>query len=289
MTTLSLLIDPIADFAFMRRALAAALILSLGGAPLGVFMSLRRMTLVGDAMAHAILPGIAVAFLISGLSVWAMTAGGLIAAIVVACLAVLLTRFTHMKEDAAFSLIYLLALALGVTLLSLKASSTNLMHVLFGNVLGIDQDSLMLITCATCLSLFVLAALYRRLVVEGFDPDFLRVAAASRPLTGLTQPIFFILLMINLVAAFQALGSLMALGLMILPAIAARFWTRTIDTMIPVAMGVAALSSYIGLVVSYYAGLPSGPAIVMIAGGAALLSALAGRYGSVKVYLKNDD
>ena len=286
MPVLDLFLDPFVDFAFMRRALAASLILALGGAPLGVFMSLRRMTLVGDAMAHAILPGIAVAFLISGLSVWAMTTGGLVAAIVVACLAALLTRMTRLKEDAAFSLIYLLALAGGVTLLSLRASSTNLMHLLFGNVLGIDQDSLILITGATCVSLFVLTALYRRLVVEGFDPDFLRVTAASRPLTGWTHTIFFVLLMINLVAAFQALGSLMALGLMILPAIAARFWSRNIDAMIPVAMGIAALSSYAGLLGSYYAQIASGPAIVLVAGGIAMLSALVGQHGSVRAYLK---
>jgi len=283
------LIDPFVEFAFMRRALAAALILALGGAPLGVFMSLRRMTLVGDALAHAILPGIAVAFLIAGLSIWAMTLGGLIAALAVAFLAAILTRFTRLKEDAAFSMIYLLALAVGVTLLSLRGSSTNLMHLLFGNVLGIDQDSLMLITGATCVSLFVLAALYRRLVVEGFDPDFLRVTAAGSPLTGWTQPLFFVLLMLNLVAAFQALGSLMALGLMILPAIAARFWSRTVDTMIPAAIAFAAVSSYAGLLGSFYARIPSGPAIVMVAGSIALLSALIGRYGSVVTYLKEGD
>lgn len=278
-------VDPFTDYAFMRRALAAAIILALGGTPLGVFMSLRRMTLVGDALGHAILPGVAIAFLLAGFSVWAMTLGGVVAAICVALLVLLLTRFTRIKEDAAFTLVYLLSLALGVTLVSMHASSVNLFHLLFGNILAIDTESLLLITGVSCGSLFILAALYRRLVVEGFDPDFLRVAAARHPLTGWTQPVFFILLMLNLVAAFQVLGTLMALGLMILPAIAARFWARNIDKILPVAMILASLSAYSGLLLSYYTQAPAGPAIVLVAGGLALLSALVGRVGSLRLYL----
>jgi len=284
MSLYDFLIAPFVDYAFMRRALAAAVILALGGAPLGVFMTLRRMTLVGDALSHAILPGIAVAFLIAGLSVWAMTVGGVSAAILVALLVAFLTRFTRMKEDAAFSLVYLLALAAGVTLLSMKGSNANLFHLLFGNVLGIDGESLALVTGASCLSLFVLSALYRCLVVEGFDPDFLRVAAAGHWLTGWTRSLFFILLMINLVAAFQALGTLMSLGLMILPALAARFWSRNIDMLIPVSIGIGVVSAYAGLLVSFTLQAPSGPAIVLIAGGVALLSALLGRVGSARMY-----
>ncbi|MDD3182435.1 MAG: metal ABC transporter permease [Alphaproteobacteria bacterium] len=282
---ISPLIDPFVDFAFMRRALATALILALGGTPLGVFMSLRRMTLVGDALGHAILPGVAVAFLLAGLSVWAMTLGGVIAAIFVALLVTFLTRFTKIKEDSAFTLVYLLSLAIGVTLLSIKGSNVNLFHLLFGNILAIDQESLILITGVSCLSLFVLAALYRRLVVEGFDPDFLKVAASHHRLTGWTNPVFFVLLMMNLVAAFQVLGTLMALGLMILPAVAARFWVRNIDKIIPVAMGFACFSAYTGLLASYYAHSPSGPAIVLVAGGVALFSALMGRVGSLRTYI----
>lgn len=285
MTLLSPLIDPFIEFDFMKRALAAALILALGGTPLGVFMSLRRMTLVGDALGHAILPGVAIAFLLAGFSVWAMTLGGVMAALCVALLVAILTRFTRMKEDGAFTLVYLLSLAAGVTLISLKGSSVNLLHLLFGNILAIDDASLILITGVSCFSLFVIAALYRRLVVEGFDPDFLSVAAARHKITGWTHPVFFVLLMLNLVAAFQALGTLMALGLMILPALAARFWARNIDRIIPVAMVMAAVSAYVGLLVSYYVQAPSGPAIVLVAGAGALSSALIGRIGSLRTYL----
>ena len=284
MNIIDLLVAPFTDYAFMKRALAACVVLSLGSAPLGVFMTLRRMTLVGDAMSHAILPGVAVSFLVAGLSVWPMTLGGLAAGIVVALLVALLTRFTQMKEDAAFTLLYLLSLAGGVTLVSLKGSSVDLLHLLFGNILAIDQDSLVLITGASCLSLGVLAVLYRRLVIECFDPVFMESVARN---SGWTRFVFFGLLMINLVASFQALGTLLALGLMILPAIAARFWTRNIDTIIPLSVLLAVVSSVIGLLASYYGKIPSGSAIVMMAGLIGIMSALTGRYGSAMAYFLN--
>ena len=221
------IIAPFADYAFMRRALAASVILSLGCTPLGIFMGLRRMTLVGDAMSHAILPGVALAFVSFGLSLLPMTFGGLLAGGLVALLAVALTRVTQLKEDASFTMLYLISLASGVTIISLKGSSVDLLHMLFGNILAIDNDSLLLIAGVTCLTLLTIAGFYRGLVIECFDPDFAQASARGR---SWGSQIFFILLVLNLIAAFQALGTLMALGLMILPAIAARFWTQNIDT-----------------------------------------------------------
>src|SRR5919197_913620 len=114
------LIGPFAEFEFMRRALAGALALALGAGPIGVFLMLRRMSLVGDAMAHAILPGAAIGFLVSGLNLFAMTAGGLIAGIVVAVAAGLVARATELKEDASLATFYLVSLALGVMIISVK-------------------------------------------------------------------------------------------------------------------------------------------------------------------------
>jgi zinc/manganese transport system permease protein len=277
-----LLIQPFTDYAFMKRALVVALALAVSGTPLGVFMTLRRMTLVGDALSHAILPGVAIAFFVAGLSLWAMTLGGVLAALVVAGLAALLTRYTTLKDDAAFALLTLIALAVGVTLISLKGGSVSLMHVLFGNILAIDAPTLWLVVGVCAVTLFAVAALYRRLVIDGFDRDFLRIAGAARRGAGTTSFVFFALLMLNLVAAFQALGTLMALGLMVLPALAARFWSKNVDFIMPLAVGFAALSAYAGLLLSFHAAMPSGPAIVLVAGGAAVLSALLGRSGSVR-------
>src|SRR5438034_550817 len=141
----AIFIAPFTEFEFMRRALAGALALAFGAGPIGVFLMLRRMSLVGDAMAHAILPGAAVGFLLSGLNLFAMTAGGLIAGFVVALLTGLVARTTELKEDAALATFYLLSLAVGVTIISLKGTNIDLLHVLFGNVLALDDQPLLMI------------------------------------------------------------------------------------------------------------------------------------------------
>jgi zinc/manganese transport system permease protein len=284
MTMIDLIIDPFIHYAFMRRALAASTVLALGGTPLGVFMTLRRMTLVGDAMSHAILPGVALAFVCSGLAFLPMTLGGLAAGGLVALLAVALTRTTQLKEDASFTMLYLISLASGVTIVSLKGSSVDLLHMLFGNILAIDDASLALIAGVACVTLFVLAGFYRGLVIECFDPDFARATPRGSTWAG---QIFFVLLVINLIAAFQALGTLMALGLMILPAIAARFWTRNIDIAISLSVGFALVAAVVGLLLSYYGKIPSGPAVILTAGFLAVSSVLVGRCGSLSAYVLN--
>ena len=277
-----MLIEPFTDFAFMRRALAASIMMSFGATPLGIFMTLRRMTLVGDAMSHAILPGVALSFVSFGLALLPMTIGGLGAGVAIALLAVTLSRVTQLKEDSSFTMLYLISLAAGVTIISLKGTSVDLLHMLFGNILAIDSGALLLIASVTCITLFVLAIFYRGLVIECFDPDFAHATIRGR---SWASQIFFLLLVLNLIAAFQALGTLMALGLMILPAIAARFWTRNIDTTIPVSVGFALVSSFVGLLLSYYMQIPSGPAVILVAGGFALFSVVFGRHGSVTTYI----
>lgn len=270
----------------MRRALAACVIMAIGGTPLGVFLTLRRMALVGDAMSHAILPGVALAFLAFGLSLVPMTMGGLITGVLVALLAFGLTRFTEMKEDASFTMFFLLSLALGVVLISAKGSNVDLLHMLFGNILAMDRPSLLLMATVACVTLLTLAGFYRGLVIECFDPDFAKSSVRRRSFGSVT---FFVLLVINLVSAFQALGTLMALGLMILPALAARFWSRDLDAIIPLSIAFAVGASVFGLLLSYHAKLPAGPAVVLTAGCLTLLSALVGRHGSVRAYAQNLD
>ena len=130
------LVQPFIEFGFMRRALAGAWALAFAAGPLGVFLVLRRLSLMGDAMAHAILPGVAVGFLTAGLSMTAMTVGGLVTGMAVAVLAGLVSRMTPLREDASFAAFYLVSLGLGVLLVSLKGSNMDLINVLFGTVLG---------------------------------------------------------------------------------------------------------------------------------------------------------
>jgi zinc/manganese transport system permease protein len=270
------LISPFLEFEFMRRALAAVVALSLGGAPIGVFLMLRRMSLVGDAMAHAILPGAAVGFLLSGLNLFAMTAGGLIAGFAVALLAGVVARTTDIKEDASLATFYLASLALGVTIVSIKGTNIDLLHVLFGNILAMDDQTLLVVAFNATLTLVVLAVIYRPLVIESVDPLFLRTVSRAGALAHLA---FLALVVVNLVNGFQALGTLLAVGLMILPAGIARFWSRELTGMITIAVASAIVSGYAGLVLSFQTRIPSGPAIILVS---ALLYVLSILFGNVR-------
>src|SRR5271170_7362617 len=272
------LIAPFADFEFMRRALVGTFALAFGAPPIGVFLMLRRMSLIGDAMAHAILPGAAVGFLLAGLSLFAIAGGGLVAGFLIAVGAGLVARLTPLKEDAALAAFFLVSLALGVTIVSVKGSNVDLMHFLFGSVLAVDDPALLLIVGITSVSLVSLALIWRPLVLECVDPGFLRSVSRSG---GPAHIAFLGLVVLNLVGGFQALGTLLAVGIMILPAVIARFWARDITTMIGVAIGCAAVSGYVGLLVSYHANLPSGPAIILVAGALYALSVVFGPVGGL--------
>lgn len=272
------LVAPFAEFEFMRRALAGTLALALGAGPIGVFLMLRRMSLVGDAMAHAILPGAAVGFLLSGLSLFAMTAGGLIAGFVVALLTGVVARTTELKEDAALATFYLLSLALGVTIVSLKGTNVDLLHVLFGNVLALDDQTLLLIAANATITLLILAVIYRPLVIECVDPGFIRsVSRAGAP----AHFVFLALVVVNLVSGFHALGTLLAVGIMMLPAATARFWARDVTLMIVIAGASGVVAGYAGLLLSFHTGVASGPAVILVAGALYVGSLLFGRVGGL--------
>ena len=279
-----ILIAPFADFGFMRRALVASLALSVGGASIGVFLILRRMSLMGDALAHSLLPGAAMGFLLGGLSLPAMSLGGFVAGITTALVSAAVARFTAMREDASFAAAYLTSLALGVLIVSLKGSAVDLMNILFGAILAVDDTALFLVVGATTFTLIGLAAIYRPLVVECFNPGFL---AAMGVKGALYHYLFLALAVLNMVAAFQALGTLMALGLMLLPAVASSFWAREVWSMTLIAVPMALLSSAIGLIASFHAGLPSGPVIVLVASLGFLGSLLVGTRASVRARLSH--
>lgn len=273
-----LLFAPFADFGFMRRALLGCLAVSVGATPVGVFLMLRHMSLTGDAMAHAILPGAAVGYLVSGLSLGAMTIGGLIAGMIVALGSGFVARATALREDASLAAFYLISLALGVLIVSTRGSNVDLMHVLFGTVLALDDAALILLCSFASVTLVVFAVLFRPLVLECVDPQFLRSVSKLSAMAHFT---FLALVVLNLVAGFHALGTLMAVGMMILPAAAARFWADGIGGLLCVAALVAILSSFIGLLLSFHLGLPSGPAIILVAGIGYGLSLFLGPVGGM--------
>jgi zinc/manganese transport system permease protein len=273
-----MLLDPFLEFAFMRRALVGCLALSLAAPPLGVFLVLRRLSLIGDALGHAILPGVALGALVGGLSLAAMSAGGVLAGLVIVAAAGLASRGTGLREDASLAGFYLVALALGVVLVSAGGSGVDLLDLLFGAVLGVDDGALVFIASVSTLTLFALALMWRPLVAETFDPGFLRHAGGGGALWHLG---FLALVVLNLVAAFHALGTLMAVGLMMLPATGARFWAGSVGGQVAAAVVMAMAASVTGLLVSFHADVPSGPAIVLAAGAFWLVGMFAGPQGSL--------
>jgi len=262
-------IAPFQEFAFMRRALVATLALALSSAPLGVMLTLRRMSLFGEALSHAVLPGVAAGFIFFGLSLPALSIGGFLAGVIVVALAGWISRHTELKEDASLAAVYVVALALGVIMISGHGTQLDLLHILFGNVLGVDTEGLLLVAGVSSLSVLLMAGLYRGLLLENFDPSYL---AASGGRNTIYQQLFLMLVVLNLVASFQTLGTLMAVGLMMLPAVSARLWHDTLPAQLLNSTVQAAAAGYAGLMLSYYASVPSGPVIIVCAGGFYFLS-----------------
>lgn len=280
MSLYDLLIQPFIEYGFMRRALVASLAISLGSAPIGVLLMLRRMSLMGDAMSHAILPGAAIAFFLVGtLSPIAMGLGGLIVGLAVALLSGLISRITPLHEDASFASFYLGSLALGVLIVSLRGSNIDLLHVLFGTILAVDSVTLFIIGSIASITLAILAVIYRPLVVECFDPGFLRAVGENG---AIYHFLFLFLVVINLVASFQALGTLMAVGMMMLPAAIAQLWARNLQSMAVIASSSAAISGYFGLIVSFHMRLASGPTVILIASLIYIVSLLVGPFGTLR-------
>lgn len=264
------------EYDFMRRAALGCALLALGAAPVGVLLMLRRMSLMGDAMSHAILPGAAIGYLMAGLSLPALTLGGVLGGLLVAAAAGVVARHTVLREDAALAVFYLVSLALGVLIMSVRGTQLDLLHVLFGSVLALDAAALALLAAVAALTLLGLALLWRPLLIECVDPAFLR--GVSR-WGALAHQGFLALVVINLVAAFHALGTLMAVGMMILPAAAARLWAQRLLPMIAAAVATALAAGWLGLALSYALDWPTSPTIVLLLGAWYALSLLAAPQG----------
>jgi zinc/manganese transport system permease protein len=253
----------------MRRALAGCLALSVAAPPLGVFLVLRRMSLMSDVLQHGVLPGIAVGAAVGGLSVWAMGIGGVMAGMVVALLAGWFARRTGLGEDSQLAGLYLTALAAGVALVSAQRG-VDLTHLLFGSVLAVDNPALLAMAGAATVTLPVLAMIWRPMVLESIDPGL------PAAMGGLAHGCFLALVVLCVVSGFEALGTLMSVGLMMLPAIAARHWSGSLAGQVSIAVALAIGASVLGLLISFNVEIPAGPAIVLTAGVFWVVSLLGG-------------
>jgi zinc/manganese transport system permease protein len=265
----------------LKTAAAGALSLAFGGAPLGVLLIARRMSLMGDALSHGILLGAAAAFLVAGRDPLALTLGALAAALVVTGLSSLLARTRRLPEDAAFAVVYLPALAAGVVLMSRKAGSEALEAMLFGAAGSLDRGGLILAAGAASASLIALALFIRGFVAESVDPGFTRAEGAG----GRLHLLFMMLVALNLVAGFRAFGALMTVALMMIPAAGARFWARGWAGQAGVAIAISALASGAGLVIAAMAGVEPGAVMTLCAAALFAASGLVGLNGGLIVTL----
>lgn len=255
---MNILFEPLA-YQFMQRGLAASVIVGILCAVMGTYVVLRGMAFLGDAMAHAILPGVAVAYLFGG----NLLVGAGAAAILVALSIGFFSRQGDVKEDTAIGILFAAALSLGVAMIStMKTYAVDLSHILFGNVLGVSSSDLWLIATLSFLILATVAIFYKQFLVISFDPV---LAATLRLPAELLRNLMLVLLALTVVVSLQTVGVSLAAAMLVTPAATAYLLTRRLWPMMLVSAAIGAVSSIVGLYLSYYFNIVSGSAIVLTA------------------------
>ncbi|NLV74836.1 MAG: metal ABC transporter permease [Chloroflexi bacterium] len=246
-------------YGFMQRGLAAAILVGIVCSVIGCYIVLRGMAFLGDAMAHAILPGVAVAYLLRG----NLLVGALAAAILVALGIGTLTRGSSIKEDTAIGILFAASLALGVAMISsLQSYATDLSHILFGNILGVSNQDLLLCGILGAAVLVVVVMLYKEFLLVAFDPV---LAATLRLPAGAINALLLVLIAVTVVISLQTVGVGLVTALLVTPAATARLITRRLGTMMLLSAAFGVISAVVGLYFSYYVNIASGPAIVLTA------------------------
>jgi ABC-type Mn2+/Zn2+ transport system permease subunit len=262
---MSYLLEPL-QYAFMVRALLASVIVGVLCAVMGTYVVLRGMAFLGDALAHAILPGVAVAYLLHG----NLLVGAIIAALVIALSIGLFSRQGTIKEDTAIGILFAAALALGVALISsIQTYAVDLSHILFGNVLGVSPLDLQLTAGLGLLILLAVWVLYKPFLIISFDPI---LAATLRLPADLLRYVLLMLLALTVVVSLQTVGVGLAAAMLVTPAATAYLLTRRLAPMMMLSATLGALASVVGLYLSYYLNIVSGSAIVLTATGFFLLA-----------------
>lgn len=252
------LISPFA-YNFMQRGLLASLMVGVLCAVVGCYVVLRSMAFLGDAMAHSILPGVAVAYLLKG----NLLVGALVAAVLVALSIGFLSRQGALKEDTAIGILFAAALSLGIALISsAKTYAKDLTHILFGNVLGVSTGDLWLTAGVGLAVLITIGLLYKEFLVISFDP---LLAATLRLPAELLRTLMLILLALTIVVSLQTVGVGLVTAMLVTPAAAAQLLSRRLPAMMAISAAIGASSTLIGLYLSFYTNIASGAAVVLVA------------------------
>jgi manganese/iron transport system permease protein len=247
-------------FGFMQTALIGAALVGVACASIGVYVVLRRMAFIGDALAHTILPGVVIAYL----NQWNLQGGALVAGLVTALGIGWLTRHQQIREDTAIGIMFTGLFAFGVLLMSTARSFRDFTHILFGNVLGVTQGDLLLIAGITAGVLMLLVLFHKELELTSYDPSHAQVIGL-RP--DRLRYLLLVLLAFTVVSSIQVVGVVMTSALLITPAAAAALLTQRLWRMIGIASAIAVVSGVVGLYASYYANVSSGAAIVLACTG----------------------
>ena len=246
-------------YEFMQRGLVASTLVGVLCAVVGCYVVLRGMAFLGDALAHAILPGVAIAYLFNG----NLLIGALAAAIVVALLIGFLSRQGTIKEDTAIGILFAAALSLGVLLISsIRTYAVDLTHILFGNVLGVSSEDLIFTAVLGAVVLGFIVVFYREFLVMSFDPV---LAATLRMRAEHFRVLMLILLALTVVVSLQTVGVGLVAAMLVTPGAAAYLLTRRLTSMMIVSALIGALSSVVGLYLSFYLSVASGAAVVLTA------------------------
>lgn len=254
----ALVVDPL-HYRFVARGMGMALLLGVSGGIVGCVLLLRRIVLMADSFGHSLLPGIGLAYLWLGPGIVSLFTGAVLAGLITSLMSGVVNRLTRLKEDAAFGSLFVLCFALGVALMSKIAAPVDLLHYLFGNILGVTANDLYLVLATTSATVMATCLFYRALLLETFDPAFHRSAGGKSWLTHLGV---LAAVVINLVAALQAVGMVLALGLFILPAVTAYLWCERFGAMLVFSGIYGGVFACAGLFVSYHLNLPSGACMV---------------------------
>ena len=276
------LTEPI-SYAFMQRSLLASLMVGILCAVIGCYVVLRGMAFMGDALAHAILPGVAIAYLLHG----NLLLGGLIAAVIVALGIGFFSRQGELKEDTAIGILFAAALALGVALIStIRTYATDLTHILFGNILGVSPSDLWLTAGLGGAVMVTIILLYKEFLVISFDPV---LAATLRLPAELLRNLLLVLLALTVVVSLKTVGVGLVTAMLVTPGATAYLLTRRLPAMMAVAAAIGAFSGLAGMYLSFYANIASGAAIVLTASGIfVLVFILAPRRGVLWQFIRRN-
>ncbi|MCL6542002.1 MAG: metal ABC transporter permease [Roseiflexus sp.] len=257
-TLWSWIVAPLA-YGFMQRGMLAAVLVGILCAIVGCYVVLRSMAFLGDALAHAVLPGVAIAYLMGA----NLLMGALAAAVVVALLISLFSRQGIIKEDTAIGIVFAAALALGVALISsVRTYAVDLTHIMFGNVLGVSPTDVWLIAGIGAAVLLTVLAFYRQFLVIAFDPV---LAATQRLPVERLRMLLLLLIALTIVVSLQTVGVGLVAAMLVTPGATAYLLTRRLPAMMMVAALIGAVASISGLYLSYYVNIASGAAVVLVA------------------------